>query len=307
MLPLPRFHFADPTDLAELVQLAGEPGSRLISGGTDLLPSMKHRLFSPARLVSTLRVPELRHVEPLPEGGLSIGAAVTLREVAAMPVVQRDYPALARAARTVATPTIQAMGTIGGNVMLDTRCRYYNQPAGWRAALGGCLKCDGSVCHVAPRGKGCYAAHSADTVPGMILADVSAVFATVHGERRVHLRELYGDDGRTWLQVLQGAVLVRVELPPPGAPIAYRKLRARGAIDYPQLLTAVQHIGDTWRCVISAVGPAPVLLEAGSPSELMEAAMAGVQPLTTHLASPAWRKKLVRVELGRAMAELGVG
>ena len=97
------------------------------------------------------------------------------------------------------------------------------------------------------------------------------------------------------------------EVPPPGAPIAYRKLRARGAIDYPQLLTAVQHIHDTWRCVVSAVGPAPLRLEATSPPELVEAAMAEVQPLTTHLASPAWRKKLVRVELARAMAELGIG
>ncbi len=307
MLPLPRFDFADPTDLAELVRLAGEPGARLVSGGTDLLPSMKHRLFAPTRLVSTMRVPELRQVEPLPEGGLSLGAAVTLREVAAMPVVQRDYPALAKAARTVATPTIQAMGTIGGNVMLDTRCRYYNQPAGWRVALGGCLKCEGPVCHVAPKGKGCYAAHSADTVPVMMLLDVSVVFATAHGERHVPIRELYGVDGRTWLQVPGGSVLVRLEVPPPGAPIAYRKLRARGAIDYPQLLTAVQHIHDTWRCVVSAVGPAPLRLEATSPPELVEAAMAEVQPLTTHLASPAWRKKLVRVELARAMAELGIG
>ena len=98
--------------------------------------------------------------------------------------VRAHWPALADAAGTIATPTIQAMGTLGGNVMLDTRCMYYNQPAGWRKALGYCLKREGTVCHVAPKGRGCYAAHSADTIPALWLYGASAEFATRQGRGR---------------------------------------------------------------------------------------------------------------------------
>lgn len=304
MLPLPSFDYADPREVAEAVTLAATPGARFVSGGTDLLPSMKHRIFAPTLLVSTRRIAALREVERTAEGGLRLGAGLTLREVGRNPAVVADYPALAAAARTVATPTVQAMGTLGGNVMLDTRCMYYNQPQGWRVSLGGCLKCEGTVCHVAPKGKGCYAAHSADTVPVLTLLGAVAVFATAAGEVPVPVAELYGDDGRTWLRHPPGSLLVRVELPPPSGPVAYRKFRLRGAIDYAQLLTAVRPTDEGWRAVISAVGPAPVQVAGATPEALVEAAMAAVQPLSTHLASPAWRKKLVRVELSRAIATL---
>ncbi len=301
MLPLPRVRYEAPDTIAEAVRLAAEPGARYLSGGTDLLPSMKQRVHQPAVLISTRRLPGLRGVASGEAGSLVLGAGLTLRELAIHPDVLNRYPALAAAARTVATPTIQAMGTLGGNLMLDTRCVYYNQPSGWRAALGGCLKCEGHICHVAPKGKGCYAAHSADTVPVLSLLGAVAVFEALSGTVRVPVAELYDGDGRDWITAPREALLTHVELPAPGAPIAYRKLRQRGAIDYGLLLTAVQRHEEGFRAVISAVGPAPITVSAPDALALEDAAYAAVQPLATHLPAATWRKKLVRVEVRRGV------
>jgi 4-hydroxybenzoyl-CoA reductase subunit beta len=265
------------------------------------LPSLKHRLLQPAPLVSVAGVDALTGIRA--EGaGLSIGAATTLREVANDPRVAARYPALADACTTIATHTIQAMGTIGGNVLLDTRCVYYNQPAGWRDALGGCLKAEGTVCHVARAGRGCYAAVSGDTVPVLWLLGAELELASVQGTRHLLLRDLFTDDGRTWLRIEPGEVLVRIHVPAPAAPIVHRKLRARGSIDYPLLLVAVQREGRGARAVLSALGPSPIEVQADDADDLPEIAWRAAHPLPTHLWSTTWRKHMVRVEVRRALA-----
>ncbi len=304
MLPFPRFSFEAPDTVAEVVRLATLPGAMLLSGGTDLLPSVKHRLFQPDVLVSTRRLRELHGYREGADGGLTLGAGMRLSELSRNADVRMRFPALAAAAATVATPTIQRMGTLGGNLMLDTRCMYYNQPAGWRAALGGCLKCEGTVCHVAPKGAGCYAAHSADTVPVLYLLGAVACFATTSGDLRIPVAELYGDDGRTWLRSPRGALLVTVDIPAAKAPIVYRKLRQRGAIDYGLVLTAVTREAAGFRAVISAVGPRPIEVSGATAEALVDAAMAVVQPLATHQQAVPWRRKMVKVELMRAVSGL---
>ncbi len=298
MLPFAPFALEAPDTLTDALALLTEPGAQLVAGGTDLLPSMKHRIHRPRLLVSTRRLPGIRTVEAA-DGGLFLGAGLTLREVAR--AVAHPYPALAAACRTVATPTIQGMATLGGNLLLDTRCVYYNQPEGWRASIGGCLKCDGTVCHVAPKGKGCYAAHSADTVPSLWLYGAEIELASTAGTRRLPVSALYRDDGIAWHAVRPGEILTRIWLPPPRAAVTHRKLRTRAAIDYGLLLVATERSVTGFRAVISAVGPCPVEVSADSPEALAEAAYAAVQPLGTHLPAATWRKKLVRVEVRRAL------
>lgn len=305
MLPFPLFTHESPDRVEDAVALLAEPGAMPVSGGTDLLPSMKHRLFEPRLLVSTRRLAGLREVEPDGQGGLWLGAALTLREVSRRAEVLRSWPALAAACRTIATPTIQNMGTLGGNVMLDTRCMYYNQPAGWRAALGYCLKREGTVCHVAPKGKGCYAAHSADTVPALWLYGAEVELASNAGRRLVALRDFYDEDGRTWVKVQPGELCTRIHLPAPVAPVVHRKLRTRQAIDYALLLVAVQRQEAGLRAVVSAIGPRPIEVTGESVEALTENAQKLCQPLSTHLAAPPWRKRMVKVELSRAAAALG--
>jgi 4-hydroxybenzoyl-CoA reductase subunit beta len=304
MLPFAPFSLETPDTWATAHGLLAEPNARLVAGGTDLLPSMKHRIFRPGLLVSTRRLPGLRTVGETPDGGLTLGAGLTLRDVSRLPAVRARYPALAAACATVATPTIQSMATLGGNLMLDTRCVYYNQPEGWRAGIGGCLKCEGSVCHVAPKGKGCYAAHSADTVPVLWLYGARVVLASAAGERTLRMADLYQDDGITWHALRPGEVLTRVLLPPPNASVIHRKGRTRAAIDYGYLLVAASRSPGGYRAVISAVGPRPIEVSGGTPELLADAAFAAVQPLGTHLQPAPWRKKLVRVEVRRAAEAL---
>ncbi len=375
LLPLPSFDLARPTSIDEAVRLLAEPGARALAGGTDLLPNLKYGLLAPARLVALNGLAELRRIETLPDGTLRLGAGCTLARVGTHPDVRARFPALAAACGTVATPTIQNMATLGGNLLLDTRCTWYNQPAGWRDAIGGCLKCDGTVCHVAPRGKGCYAAQSADTVPVLWLYDAVAELVSEAGTRRVPVRELVGgDDGRTPNVLRAGELLVAVELPgealrrgtltrlapsgassgergedasaeggaapgaastgplprrspsngdregagppPPQAAeqaspprVAFRKGRARGALDYGWLLVAVRRDveasgGVTWRAVISGTGPRLVEVSGASVEALAEAAHDAVQPLGTHLENVPWRKAMVRVEVRRAADSL---
>lgn len=306
MLPLPSFQYEAPTDVVEASRLLARPGSQLVAGGTDLLVSMKQRLFEPRLLVSTRRL-GLRGIQQH-AGWLEIGATTTLHEVARDPTVMARLPALAAACRTVATPTIQAMATLGGNLMLDTRCMYYNQPAGWRAALGYCLKREGTVCHVAPKGRGCYATHSADTVPALWLMGAEAEFVSVRGVRRIDVSAMYRDDGIAWLHPERDEVLTRVIVPLDTRPIVHRKLRTRQAIDYAQVLVAVAGPaapGGTWSAVLSSVSSAPVFVEAGSAADLAEAAFKACQPLSTHMPPATWRKKMVRVEVARAAALIG--
>lgn len=306
MLPLPPFSYEAPDRLDDVLSMVGQHSVRLVAGGTDLLPSMKHRLFTPGTLVSLSRVAGLSDINQTEDGGLRIGATATLRQVRRDARVRQHYPALSHACATVATSTIQAMGTLGGNVMLDTRCLFYNQPAGWRESIGGCLKAQGSVCHVAPRGKGCYAAQSSDTVPGLILYGAELELVSSRGTRAVAMADVFGEDGREWLKLEGDEVLTAIILPPPGAMVVHRKVRARGAIDYGMLLVAVQRHGRGGRAVISALGPAPVYVQSEDIAELPQLAWKASVPLSTHAWSSTWRKHMVRVEVKRAIAELSV-
>lgn len=300
MLPLPDFKLEQPDQLDQLTGLIGEPDSRIVAGGTDLIPNLKHRLESPRLLVSLGRIRELQGIVST-ENGLIIGASTTLADVATSVEVARGYPALADACRTVGTSTVQEMATLGGNLMLDTRCLYLNQPDGWRTAIGGCLKCDGNVCHVALSGRGCYAAHSADTVPVLWLMGARLRLVSAQGDRLLSLPDLYTDDGIRRTTLARGEMIHSIHLPQPRGFVSHRKLRLRGSIDYPLLLTAVRREGAGATAVLSALSPRPIEVHAEKASDLPDLAWAAARPLNTHSVSTTWRKHMVRVEVQRVL------
>lgn len=241
MLRLPRFDVVSPTTLDEAVSALAEPGARLVAGGTDILPNLKHRLERPPRLVSLAGVAGLRTIER--EGDvLRIGAGVSLTDLSEHPEVQEDAPSLAAAAGIVASPLIRNMGTLGGNLNLDTRCRYVNQTEFWRSAIGGCLKSEGDVCHVVPGGRLCVAAMSSDCAPVLISLGASIVQVGPGGRREVALSDYYKSDGTAHTTREPGEVTAEIRIPRPASArrCSYAKWTVRGSIDFPLVSVALR-------------------------------------------------------------------
>lgn len=244
MLRLPKFRLEEPTTVAEATALLAAHGeaAMVVAGGTDLWPNMKHRLFEPEVVVSLNHIDELRGIREEPGGALSIGATVPLAELAADPRVLERAPALAQAASLVAGPQLRTMGTAGGNVMLDTRCQWYNQTHFWRKALGYCLKKDGTVCHVVAGGRKCVAAASNDTAPALMSLGATLAFSGPEGAREAAVDDLFKSDG-VWNKTAgRGEILTRITVPAQaeGHRGAYGKLRDRGSIDFPLFGCAVR-------------------------------------------------------------------
>jgi 4-hydroxybenzoyl-CoA reductase subunit beta len=242
MLRLPPFRYLAPRHLDEAAQMLEEEGDQamLVAGGTDLYPNMKRRQFTPPVLIGLHALPELKTISGSPEQGMRIGAGVTLTRLAEHPALLEHYPALATAAGSVSTPQLRNAGTIGGNLLLDTRCNYYNQTEFWRRSIGYCMKKDGDVCLVAPGSPRCWAISSADTAPVLVSLGASVRLVSARGERVIPVHELFRDDGMYPYTKAADEILTEVILPPAtGWQSVYLKLRRRGSFDFPILGVAV--------------------------------------------------------------------
>jgi 4-hydroxybenzoyl-CoA reductase subunit beta len=267
MLRLPPFRYLAPAHLGDAAHMLAEEGEQamLVAGGTDLYPNMKRRQCTPPVVIGLRGIAALKQVNGTPEQGLRIGATVTLTTLAEHPVIQHFYPALATAASSISTPQLRNMGTIGGNLLLDTRCNYYNQTEFWRHSIGYCMKKDGDVCLVAPGSPRCWAISSADTAPVLVSLNAQVRLLSVHGERVIAVRDLFRDDGMHPYTKAADEILSEIMLPPAdGWRSVYLKLRRRGSFDFPILGVAValrlaedQTVTDV-RLVLGAVASHPV-------------------------------------------------
>src|SRR3954468_605348 len=256
MLRLPWFEHRAPRSVAEAAKiLAGEgPRAMLIAGGTDLLPNMKRRHQSPQVLVSLRQIDELKKLNG------SFGAGLTLSEVVRS---EKTPTGLRQAAVQVATPHLRNMGTLGGNLCLDTRCNYYNQSYEWRKAIDFCLKKDGKVCWVATASKRCVAVSSTDTAPALIALNAAVTLVSSSGEREVKVEDLFKNDGIEYLSRRPDEILTQVRVPD-GWKSTYWKLRRRGSFDFPILgvAAALKFEGETIteaRIALGALGSRPFL------------------------------------------------
>ncbi|HEX9760180.1 MAG TPA: xanthine dehydrogenase family protein subunit M [Candidatus Acidoferrales bacterium] len=323
---------ARPQSLAEAVGLLAEhgPNAMIIAGGTDVIPNLQMKLFSPCVLVDIKPLGELRGITWSPQAGLRIGALATLTEVAASPLVREKFSVLAEAVGAIAGPLQRNMGTIGGNLCLETRCHWYNQSYFWRKALGGCLKLPmpnahaahpDTICHVAPGGDFCWAVWSGDSAPAFLTLDAEIEIAGPRGARRIPLPELYTNDGMDRITLGRDELLVAVHVPAASAGCRghYHKLRIRGSIDYPLAGVAAALDVDASgvcrdaRVAVAAVNPAPLVVPAArellvgkaySP-ELVEGVAREVirtgKPLTTSASTPVYRREMLRVFTRRAL------
>ena len=278
---LPQFELLRPRTLDDVIKArADHPGSRMLGGGTDLVVNIRRGIVAPPTLIDVNNVAELRAIKADAQG-IEIGAAVTLAELAAHPEVMRHYPVVAQAAAFIAGPTHRNMGTVGGNLCLDTRCLFYNQSEWWRSANNHCLKTSGDICHVAPKSRGvCFATYSGDLAPALLTLNAEVDLAGPAGKRTIALDRLYIGysrqdqpitetlgDGKYYLALRPGELVTAVRARNTlGLRSAYDKIRIRRSIEYPMtgVAVALRRDGDTLaelRVAFTGTNPRPVLLE----------------------------------------------
>ena len=323
MLRLPKFRFVSPPTLDEAIRLRTEhlATSMYVAGGTDVYPKMKRRQFVPEVVIALGHVV---HGEISNGDGVKIGASATLTEVSVHPKVRSGYRALAEAAALVSTPQLRNMGTLGGNVCLDTRCNWYDQSLFWRTAEGFCMKThEEVVCRVAPSSAKCLAVASADTVPALIALGATVRVVGPNTARDVSLADCYREDGIRYLTLAPGEVVTEIHLPPSdGWRSTYLKQRDRGAFDFPiaGVAAAVRWEGGIVtdaRVAITALGSRPVAIDASAlrGTKLEDDAIAAVADATHKAARPmdntsgtiSQRKRAARVYAERALRSLRDG
>ncbi len=327
MMRLPRFRYLAPRALDEAAASLADlgPEAAPLAGGTDLLPNMKRRQQSPSVVVGLRGIAALHARSASAGGGITLGAMTRLGDVEGDRAIAAAWPALSRAASLIATPPLRNMGTLGGNVCLDTRCSYYDQSQEWRAAVGFCMKKDGDVCRVAPGSTRCWAVSSSDTAPVLCAIGAEVSLVSRRGERRIPVEALFADDGIRHLERRPDELLAAVHLPPPepGQRTVYLKLRRRNAFDFPALGVAAlvrlgkERVVESVRMFLGGVGSSP--REARAAVEFLrgrrlddeevvrEAARLAAdvaKPLQNVDFSPAHRKHVAREYAARALREL---
>ena len=295
---LPDLELLRPATLDEVLKArAAHPDSRPLGGGTDLIVNIRRGIVAPPVLIDMNGVDELRTIRA-DATGLEIGASVTLADLAEHPAVTELYPVVAQAAASIAGPTHRGMGTVGGNICLDTRCIYYNQSEWWRSANNHCLKTTGEMCYVAPKSRGvCFATFSGDLAPALLTLGAEVDLLGPGGKRSLPLAELYigyakqdgsTGDGKRYLALQPGEIVVAVRAKhSAGLRSAYDKIRIRRSIEYPVAGVAVALRRDgkglaDLRVAFTGTNPRPVLLQGtgalcGGP--LDQAVLTGLEDL----------------------------
>src|SRR5437899_1939183 len=325
MLRLPKFRYFQPETLSEAVEMMadGGPDAMFVAGGTDLYPNMKRRQQMPKIVIGLAQLEELRAIKGKPKEEVILGAGLTLNEVAEDSRIQNAYPAVAKATGLISTPLLRNMGSIGGNLLLDTRCNYYNQNYEWRKAIHFCMKKDGDICWVAPSSPRCWAVQSSDCAPVMVAIGAKVKLVSSSGERMIPAAELYNDDGIRHPNKRPDESLTEIHLPPTnGWRATYWKLRRRDSFDFPVLgvaasvkLSSDKTVEDS-KIILGGVGSYPI--EAARAEKIIagkklteeiirEAAQAAYQPakpLDNTDFAMTWRKEMARYYVAGTLREL---
>jgi len=326
MLRLPKFKYLQPKNLADAVRMMADsgPDAMFVAGGTDLYPNMKRRQQTPKIVIGLGNLKELRRMKGKPKEGIILGAGLTLTEVTEDRRVRSAHPAVARAAELISTPLLRNMGSIGGNLLLDTRCNYYDQNYEWRKAIHFCMKKDGEICWVAPSSPRCWAVQSSDCAPVMVAIGAHVKLVSSSGERVIPASDLYNDDGIRHLNKRPDELLTEIHLPATnGWRATYWKLRRRGSFDFPVLGVAAclsqasDGTVEKARIILGGVGSYPIEAESSEKAiigkkltedtirEAAEAAFRPAKPLDNTDFHMLWRKEMTRYYVAGALREVG--
>ena len=322
---MPPFQYTEAQSIDEAVALLAQPGGVAMSGGTDLLPQVKDGVIPAERLVGLAAIPGMAAIAET-DGGLTIGAAATIADIAAHPAVRRRYAALAEAAGGLATPQIRNEGTIGGNLSQRPRCWYYRSP------LIPCLKKGGDRCYAlagntrllcVTGGDRCYIVHPSDTAVALSALDARLETAGLNGSRELAMGRFFAGPGRDMLRenVLESGELITRIVLPADAPerSVYLKVRERESGDFALVSVAaalsLDDDGSTIRqarVALGAVAPVPYRAPeveeylTGRPIADVDPAEAAVLalPNATPLPQNGYKLPMARNTVKRAIAQL---
>ena len=326
MMRLPRFQYFSPRTIKDAADILEHWGGQaaLVAGGTDLWPNMKRRQMTPTRVIGLRAIPQLHGISVSATGELTIGAMTSLTTIERDDRVRAAWPALSRAARLISTPPLRNMGTLGGNLCLDTRCNYYNQSFEWRKSIDFCMKKDGTVCWVAPSSPRCWAVASSDTAPVLSAIGAEVTLVSTAGERRLPVRDLFRDDGIEFLNKRSNEILTAIHLPARRGDwrTSYRKLRRRESFDFPVLGVAAavrlqDGVVEEAHLFITGTGSRPHeataaaealrgrrLDDADAVAEAVDRAVRVAKPLDNTDFLLGWRKEMARHYVAGALADL---
>ena len=320
---LPRFELYRPRSVDEALRLAaGLDGDYdYIAGGTDLLQNYKNRLNPKPHVISLTDIDELKEVAPT-----RIGALVRLADLERHPVILKRYPAIVQAASQIATPLVREAGTAGGNILVETRCFFFNQTFFWRQSKGFCLKADGDACLVVPQKEICYATYSGDLAPVFIVLGCSFTLRGPEGERKVAARDFFQPDGIRKHVMKKGEIITHIDIPEEATTrrAGYQKLRLRDSFDYPVLgigcsLLSQNGVVEDLQVVVNAISWTPLLFDEVTKGargerltdELIDQVADEIQdrsqPVKTTYLSPPYRKKMIGVYVRRVLKQLAAG
>jgi len=327
-LRLLEFEYFEPENLQEAINLISGFNSRygIIAGGTDLIIAMKQRLRNFECLISLDKIPALKKIRE-ETGNIIIGSMNTLEDIVNSELIKEKLPALKQAAWEVGSPLLRSIATIGGNICLNTRCKFYNQSEFWRSSREPCCKAGGHQCHVTNQKDACYSTFVADTVPALIAYGASIKLAGTDEIRKLALAEFYTGDGRAPNQLIKGnnELLTEIAIPIPTDNVrsVYHKYRVRESIDFPLIGVAVmmkikeEKICQDARIVLTGVGSAPMetklarekLIGRQLNPELITGAAATavteIHPVKTNLEAPNYKRIIAQLMVEKAMLDVG--
>ena len=325
MLRLPPIKLESPSTVQDAAKAIANGNTRLVAGGTDLWPNMKRRHQKAETVISLMSIPGLAAIDSS-GSDLHIGGTATLANIIRDDKIRERFPAFAKAVASISSPPLRNMGTIGGNLCIDTRCTYYNQTEEWRRSIDYCLKEEGTICWVATKSPRCWAHTASDSAPILCALDAKVKLVSASGEREIRLAEMYVDDGIDYLTKQPDEILTEVIVPGTSddshCRSAFWKLRRRGSIDFSTMSVAAVVWMDDDEVVtraslfLGAVGAAPMpvaeiatvlvgnKISDDAIAEIARAAHKIAQPMDNTDFAPSLRGKMTEQYATAALREI---
>lgn len=302
MITTEKIYF-QPDTLQEALEIADKKIGRFkyIAGGTDLLVNKYQGNIEAECLIDLTHINELKEVK-FDDDFLHIGSLVKLSELKNHLIIKQEFPVLIEAANSVGSPLVRNSATIGGNLLCENRCLYYNQSEWWRDSAGYCLKCNGEICIVTGTGKACYSEFIADTVPALISMNAKILVVDGTDEKTLNLQDIYTGDGVNPVDLNKTTIIRSIILPRNrGYRSVFKKLRQRESLEYTSLTSAVS-VDSEGNLIISLSGvdPKPVVVRGTVNSNretLIQEALKKSRSVDNDMLSRKYRKEMIKTYL----------